>query len=151
MTFSPSLYFLVPAAPVPTDHQLEVIRLIEKYGTCNNNVYTAFSNPEMEVFLVPGMGCLLYTVAKYWSRTVVTATGDPLCDQKDVHQMLLQFKRHYPRAIFIDLSKPVAQLLQDDGGMTINDMGPETVINVQQFHFEFNKVCCCGAPHGFCK
>jgi lysylphosphatidylglycerol synthetase-like protein (DUF2156 family) len=122
--------------------QQEVMRLFEAYGSANANSYTAFSNPEIEVFLAPGLGCLLYTVATHWAHTVVCATGDPVCRPSDTLRMLQLFRAAFPGAIFIDLSKRAAQLLAAQGGVTITDLGAETTINVQQFSFEFNKVRC---------
>lgn len=56
--------------------------------------------------------------------------------------MLQLFKRTFPSAIFIDLTKTAAQLLADQEGptVTVNDIGLETVIDVQKFNIAFNKV-----------
>lgn len=120
--------------------QQEVLRLFEAHGSANANCYTAFSNPEIQVFLAPNRGCMLYTVAQHWAHTIVCATGDPLCEPQHTLSMLQLFKAAFPDAIFIDLSKAAAQLLAAEGGVTITDLGCETTIDVQQFHFEFNKV-----------
>jgi lysylphosphatidylglycerol synthetase-like protein (DUF2156 family) len=125
-----------------SQQQQEVMRLFEAYGSANANSYTAFSNPEIEVLLAPGLGCMLYTVAKHWAHTVVCATGDPICQPSDTLQMLQLFRAAFPDAIFIDLSKRAAQLFAAAGGVTITDLGAETTINVQKFSFEFNKVRC---------
>ncbi|WIA19521.1 hypothetical protein OEZ85_004130 [Tetradesmus obliquus] len=119
--------------------QQEVLRLFEAHGSANANCYTAFSNPEIQVFLAPNRGCMLYTVAQHWAHTIVCATGDPLCEPQHTLSMLQLFKAAFPDAIFIDLSKAAAQLLAAEGGVTITDLGCETTIDVQQFHFEFNK------------
>jgi hypothetical protein len=131
-----------------SQQQQEVLRLFEAYGSANANCYTAFSNPEIEVFLTPGLGCMLYTIAQHWASTIVCATGDPLCEPQDTLRMLQLFRAAFPEAIFIDLSKGAAQLLAAEGGVTITDLGCDTTINVQKFHFEFNKVrSSLPAPH----
>jgi hypothetical protein len=61
--------------------------------------------------------------------------------------LLLQlFQRTFPSAIFIDMKLAAARLLADQGAaeggptMAVNDMGLETVIDVQKYNIAFNKV-----------
>lgn len=126
------------------------MRLFRSHGHRNSNIYTTFSNPEMQVLLVPGTGCMVYTTAAYWGRKVVVATGDPVCEPQHDLLMLQTFLAVFPEAALIDVSKDVARLWVEAEGqqaagpsMTVTDMGTETIVHVQRYNFEFNKVGTC--------
>lgn len=127
-------------------HQQAVMQLFKAHGHRNNNIHTTFSNPEMEVLLLPGVGCMVYTTAAYWGLKLVVAVGDPVCEPQHDLLMLQTFKAVFPEAAMIDVSKEVAKLWTEAEGrqpgpsMTATDMGTETVISVQDYHLEFNQV-----------
>lgn len=130
------------AVPVgPDADQAEVLGLLTEHGAANSYAYTVFSNPEMEVLLVRGVGWLPYTVARAWGRTVVAAVGDPVCAPQHTARVLSAFRDAFPDGIFVDIGKAAAStLVAADPQLCVTDVGPETVIDVAAFHFERNKV-----------
>jgi hypothetical protein len=125
-----------------------VLHFIRSYGYRSSHTYTAFSNPEMRVLLLPGVGCMVYTTAACWGLKVVVATGDPICDPQHDLLMLETFKAIFPAGVMLDTSKDIALLWAGEEAkqrgppMTVTDMGTEIAIaDLQNYDFEFNKVC----------
>jgi len=116
------------------------------HGYRNSNIYTTYSNPEMQVLLLPGVGCMVYTTCQHWGLTAVIAVGDPVCDRQHDLVMLRTFRAVFPDGAMMDVSKEVASLWAEEEdkqpgpSMTVTDSGTETIINVQKYSFEFNKV-----------
>jgi class 3 adenylate cyclase len=124
-----------------TEHRAEVLRLVAAHGGANANIFTTFANPEMELLLLPGVGCMPYTAARAWGRGVMAAVGDPVCAPQHTSTMLGAFVAAFPhRAAFFDLSRgAAASLAALDSSLAINDIGAETVVDVQRYDLEFNK------------
>jgi hypothetical protein len=89
---------------------------------------------------------MVYTTAAHWGVTLVAAVGDPICEQQHDLLMLETFREVFPGCAVVDVSKGVATLWAQEGAhtpgpsMTVTDMGTETRVDVQKYHFDFNRV-----------
>jgi hypothetical protein len=125
------------------------MQLFKAHGYRNHYSYHTFSNPELRVLLLPGVGCMVYTVAAHWGITLVVAAGDPICEQQHDLLMLQTFRGVFPGCMFMDVGKDVATLWAQEGAkqpgapMTVTDMGTETTAYVQNYTFDFNQVRDC--------
>ncbi|MEE9446014.1 MAG: DUF2156 domain-containing protein [Cocleimonas sp.] len=116
---------------------------LKQYGK-HSMAYTSLE-PEMEYFVVDGMGYIAYISFKHWfwawsERKIVLA--DPLCDTQNYREIIKLFLKKYPDVIFVQSSKQMAEALHQgnynqDGisqkGLQINQFGIETEIPIQGF------------------
>lgn len=85
----------------------------------------------MSYFLRCGKGYIPYTIVQGISRTPVVL-ADPVCGERDKEDLLEAFVDIYPNAIFMHISRETAKILADMGFL-VNEMGHETLLDVQQF------------------
>jgi hypothetical protein len=92
-------------------------------------------NPEFIHFFVPGMGSQPYVVGRAYNRTIVIGIGDPLAHRDHWAAMALAFKRAFPVASWGHVGPEFGQILKDNLGLHINDMGAETNLLVQAWAY----------------
>jgi len=114
---------------------------LKKYGR-HSTAYTSLE-PEMEYFVVEGLGYIAYISFKHWfwarsERKIVLA--DPLCDVKNYQKILHLFLKKYPNVIFVQSSKQMAEALHQGEfhheKFQINQFGVETEIPLHDFNLK---------------
>ena len=110
-----------------------IIPYLEKYGS-HCMAYSSLE-PDMQYFVVDGVGYIAYKPFKHWfwslsGRQIVLA--DPVCSPDNYKQLLSQFIKVYPDAMFVQISKAVAKAL-NDLGYEVNQFGIETEISLEDF------------------
>jgi hypothetical protein len=125
---------VVTVPDADTAARTEVLAWFASHSSANSNTYATFSNPEMLVFLVPGLGVQPYTVARHWGRRLVCAVGDPVCQAEHTGPIQQLFRQSFPAAVFMDLSKGAAQqLVAHDPSLLVNHCCcPQTVQAARQ-------------------
>lgn len=111
----------------------ELLPYLEQYGS-HCMAYTSLE-PDMEYFVLEGVGYIAYTSVKHWfwawkERKVVLA--DPVCDHKNYHNIISHFVKKYPRVIFMEASRELAEVL-DGMGYEVNQFGIETDLSLADF------------------
>ena len=96
--------------------------------------YTSLE-PEMEYFIVDGLGYIAYISFKHWfwarsERKIVLA--DPFCDVSNYQNLLQLFLEKYPNTVFVQSSKKMAEVLCGLG-LQVNQFGIETEIPIAGF------------------
>ncbi len=99
--------------------------------------YTSLE-PQMEYFIVEGVGYIAYISFKHWffawkERKVVLA--DPVCDPQNYQSIITAFIKKYPNVIFVQASKPTASIL-DKLGYQVNLFGIENEIPLADFSLQ---------------
>ncbi len=117
---------------MPLD-KAEILPYLKQYGKYSM-AYTSLE-PEMEYFVVEGIGYMAYISFKHWfwarqERKVVLA--DPLCDVENYQKIIKRFLKKYPNTFFVQSSKAMAEVLKQEG-LQINQFGIETEISIKGF------------------
>ncbi len=102
--------------------------------------YTTLES-NMEHFLLDGEGYIAYLTYKHWlwcrkPRQIVLA--DPICDEENYQNLLTEFLKQHPNAVFIGLSKKPAIVLEKMG-YKVNQFGIETDILLNEFDLRGKK------------
>jgi hypothetical protein len=127
-----------PDRPHPAGTKSDAFKLVGPYlrmygsGALSNSTLW---NPEFIHFFVPGMGSQPYVVGRAYNRTIVIGIGDPLAHHDHWAAMALAFKRAFPVASWGHVGLEFAQILKDNIGLHINDMGAETNLLVQAWAY----------------
>lgn len=88
-----------------------------------------------EYFFIEGVGYLSYFYYQhllYAPRGVKIVLADPVCAKGNTRYLLEQFLKDTPRAIFIQISREIAVIL-DNFGYPVNQFGIETELNIQDY------------------
>ncbi len=117
----------------PGNKKEELLPYLKKYGT-HSMAYTSLE-PEMEYFIVDGLGYIAYISFKHWlwardERKIVLA--DPLCVPENYQKIIQLFLTKYPNVIFVQSSKRMAEVLHRES-FQINQFGIETEIPLKDF------------------
>lgn len=96
--------------------------------------YTSFE-PTLEHFLIDGLGYIAFKPFKHWfwamkERVIVLA--DPICAPENTLELLNQFLEKYSNPIFVQSSRPFAEVL-DKKGFQVNQFGIETDLLAADF------------------
>lgn len=97
----------------------------------------AFSTlqPGMKYFDIPGMGYIAYM--KYWGKIFVLS--DPVCAPENFEQMLTRFHRRHPNASYIQVTKPVVDILHRNFGLYGTQFGSESRIDLSSWSLSGKK------------
>jgi len=112
---------------------LERVQYLQRYGIYSMS--SATLQPNMEYFDVPGLGYIAY--AKQWGRVYVLY--NPVCDPVDLEQILTDFYRTFPYAVYIQVSRKVVDILHNKFGLYGTQIGLETCVNVPDWSLKGRK------------
>ena len=106
------------------DERMEYIRA---YGS--HCMSSSLLQPGMEYFDLPGKGFIGYR--SKWGAKMTLA--DPVCDEKDRETLIGEFLTQYPNNAFIQISEPVAELMNQAFGYYATQFGIETVVDLENW------------------
>lgn len=102
----------------------ERVGYLKKYGTHSQSFSTL--QPGMQYFDVPGVGYVAYM--RKWGGTFVLS--DPVCAPESFGVMLEHFHNRFPNACYIQVSKPVVDILHLRYGLYGTQFGSESRIDL---------------------
>ena len=113
--------------------QAERVRYLKEYGSHSQ----AFSSmqPGMEYFDLAGIGYIAFM--RRWGVLLVLA--DPVCDQKHFEFITEKFLTRHPGAQFIQVTKPVVDILHRKYGYYGTQFGSEIRIDLQKWDLKGRK------------
>ncbi len=111
----------------------ERVGFLKKYGTHSQSFSTL--QPGMQYFDVPGMGYIAYM--RKWGSTFVLS--DPVCAPEDFGALLEGFHLQFPRASYIQVSKPVVDFLHRRFGLYGTQFGSESRIDLSRWSLSGKK------------
>ncbi len=97
---------------------------LEQYGTHSQSFTTL--QPTMQYFDMDQIGYIAF--ACHYNVTMVLS--DPVCDPRHFETLLRNFHQHYPKAVFIQISDAVINVLHDCLGYRITQMGTESRVDL---------------------
>lgn len=106
------------------DERMEYLRA---YGS--HCMSSSLLQPGMEYFDLPGKGFIAYR--SKWGAKMVLA--DPVCDEKDREALIGEFLTRYRNVAFIQISEPVAELMNQAFGYYATQFGIETVVDLENW------------------
>lgn len=118
------------ARPVSTpgkftlDQRMEYLRA---YGS--HCMSSSLLQPGMEYFDMPGLGFIAYR--RKWGVKMVLA--DPVCHENDREALIGEFLARYRNVAFIQISEPVAELMNQAFGYYATQFGIETVVDLENW------------------
>lgn len=109
----------------------DILELIRQHGVASLS-YSALQEG-MLWYVKPGVGFIQYEQLATVRHNAV-CLGDPICAPDKMEELLQEFVAHFPDPIMIHISKETANILaKPEFGFFINEMGVETIIDVQTF------------------
>ncbi len=111
----------------------ERVDLLKKHGTHSQSFSTL--QPEMRYFDIPGMGYIGYM--KKWGMNFVLA--DPVCAPEHREIMLERFERSVSNCCYVQVSKPVVDILCDRFGYYGTQFGSESRIDLSRWSLKGKK------------
>ncbi len=111
----------------------ERVEYLKKFGIHSQ----AFSTlqPGMEYFDIPGVGYMGYM--KKWGSTFVLS--DPVADKKDFELIVTEFHKKFPNACYIQITKPVVDILHNKFGLYGTQFGSESKIDLASWSLKGKK------------
>jgi lysylphosphatidylglycerol synthetase-like protein (DUF2156 family) len=111
----------------------ERIRYLRKYG--NHCMSYSALQPGMQYFDIPGKGYIAY-MEKWGSRF---ALADPICDEKDREAIIGAFIKDNRNCGFIQVSEPVAELINRKFGFYATQFGVESIVDLSAWDLKGKK------------
>ena len=111
----------------------ERIEYLRAYGS--HCMSFSLLQPGMEYFDLPGKGFIAY-MSKWGAKMTL---ADPVCAEKDRETLIGEFLRHYRNVGFIQLSEPVAELMNQAFGYYATQFGIETVVDLENWSLSGKK------------
>jgi len=111
----------------------ERVEYLKKFGR-HSMAFSALQ-PKMRYFDIEGVGYIAYR--KQWGSVV--CLGDPVCAVEDREQMISAFIAKYPRPLFIQVTKSVADLIHELTGFYATQFGKETLIDLNTWKLSGKK------------
>lgn len=102
----------------------ERVEYLKQFGKHTQSFSTL--QPNMQYFDLPGVGYIGYM--RKWGMTFVLS--DPLCAPEHFELLLSRFHKRYPRATFIQVSKPVVDILHTRFGYYGTQLGSEARVDL---------------------
>ena len=115
--------------------QQELLGYIRKFGT-GSLAYSALQEG-MNEFVENGCGFISHSPIDNRMRTTL-CLADPVCSQDSEKALLEGFIQKFKDPVFVHISKATAETLHSMG-FFINEMGTETIVNVQEFTLKGSK------------
>ncbi|UZE97145.1 DUF2156 domain-containing protein [Alkalimarinus alittae] len=111
----------------------ERVEYLKKYGTHSQSFSTL--QPGMQYFDIPNVGYIGYM--KQWGATFVLS--DPVSDKKDFELIVTAFHKKFPNASYIQISKPVVDILHEKFGLYGTQFGSESTIDLKNWSLKGKK------------
>ncbi|WP_369601512.1 DUF2156 domain-containing protein [Hahella sp. SMD15-11] len=111
----------------------ERVRYLKEWGVHSQ----AFSTlqPDMRYFDLEGVGYIAYM--KHWGKTFVLS--DPVCAPEHFETLLKAFVQAHPNANFIQVSRPVVEILHREFGFYGTQFGSESRIDLRTWSLKGKK------------
>ncbi|MDZ7833456.1 MAG: DUF2156 domain-containing protein [Desulfobacterales bacterium] len=106
------------------DERMEYLRA---YGS--HCMSSSLLQPGMEYFDMPGKGFIAYR--SKWGAKMTLA--DPVCDEKDRETLIGEFLSRYRNVGFVQITEPVAELMNQAFGFYATQFGIETVVDLENW------------------
>lgn len=120
----------VPDGPIAFS---ERVALLKQYGSHSQSFSTL--QPGMHYFDVPGIGYIGYM--KKWGLNFVLS--DPVCAPEHRELILSRFERHVSNISYIQVSRPVMQILSERFGYYGTQFGAESHVDLSQWSLKGKK------------
>jgi len=111
----------------------ERVDYLKKYGRHSQSFSSL--QPDMKYFDMPGVGYISYM--KKWGKSFVLA--DPICAPENHEVLLSHFHRSFPNACYMQVSKPVADILSRKMGFYGTQFGSEAKIDLSKWSLKGKK------------
>lgn len=111
----------------------ERVNYLKQFGSHSQSFSTL--QPGMQYFDLPGVGYIGYM--KKWGSTFVLS--NPVADKKDFGLILNAFHKKFPNATYIQVSKPVVDILHSKFGMYGTQFGSESTIDLSTWSLKGKK------------
>ncbi len=120
----------VPYRAIEVDDKLTFLK---QYGGSS----LAYSSLQagLDYYLLPDNGYIAYSLI---GDAVPLCLADPICSITNTQELLKNFLTSYKQPMFFHVSKNVAQVLSQIG-FSINEVGTETIIDLQRFNLKGTK------------
>ncbi|MFE8072388.1 DUF2156 domain-containing protein [Marinobacteraceae bacterium S3BR75-40.1] len=109
------------------------VEYLKKFGRHSQSFSTL--QPGMQYFDLPGVGYIGYM--KKWGSVFVLS--DPVCESEHFELLLERFMAKYPNANFIQISKPVVNILSEKHGMYGTQFGSESRLDLRTWSLKGKK------------
>ena len=113
----------------------ELLSYIRQFGT-GSMAYSSLQEG-LQAYRQDCDGFVAHEPVDERNRTTI-CLSDPICAQDSRKTLLEGFVRKFKNPVFLHISKETAEILQSMG-FYINEMGTETIINVQEFSLKGDK------------
>src|SRR5690554_5683330 len=111
----------------------ERVQYLKEFGTHSQSFSTL--QPGMKYFDIAGVGYVGYM--SHWGKTFVLS--DPVCAPEHFELMLTRFHQRFPNASYIQVSKPVADILHRNFGLYGTQFGSEARIQLSNWSLSGKK------------
>jgi phosphatidylglycerol lysyltransferase len=111
----------------------ERVNYLKQYGTHSQSFSTL--QPGMQYFDLPDVGYIAYM--RKWGGTFVLS--DPVCAPENFAVILERFQERFPRASYVQVSKPVVDFLHSRFGMYGTQFGSESRIDLKKWSLSGKK------------
>ncbi len=111
----------------------ERVEFLKKFGVHSQSFATL--QPGMQYFDIPGVGYIAYM--KKWGSTFVLS--DPVADKKDFEFIVTAFHKKFNNATYIQISKPVVDILHRKFGLYGTQFGSESKIDLSTWSLKGKK------------
>jgi phosphatidylglycerol lysyltransferase len=111
----------------------ERVGYLKRYGTHSQSFSTL--QPGMQYFDLPGIGYIAYM--RQWGGTFVLS--DPVCAPENFAVILEHFHQRFPKASYVQVSKPVVDFLHTRFGMYGTQFGSESRIDLAKWSLSGKK------------
>jgi len=111
----------------------ERLDVLKQYGSHCMSFSTL--QPGMHFFDVPGKGFIAYM--PHWGARL--ALADPVCHESDREEVIDNFIQTFKNCAFVQISKPVAELIHQNHGFWATQFGIETIVDLEGWNLKGKK------------
>jgi lysylphosphatidylglycerol synthetase-like protein (DUF2156 family) len=111
----------------------ERVHYLKEFGVHSQSFSTL--QPGMKYFEIPGVGYIGYM--KNWGQTFVLS--DPVCAKENFELMLTHFHKRFPNASYVQVSRPVVDILHNNFGLYGTQFGSESRIDLKSWNLSGKK------------
>lgn len=91
----------------------------------------------MQYFMHPELGYIAYTPLRDGPNSVCVL-ADPICSKENLKPLIQEFMKEKSDPVFLHISHDTGKVL-NEMGFSINELGVETIIDIQKFNLVGNK------------